>query len=87
VGLIVYFALIEPANTAMKNMAIAAAPAAWTEWRGQWEYGHAAHFVLHLLGFSMLALSVILEALPVPTTTPREGPAGDLPPTHRQPDR
>lgn len=60
-GLGVYFAFIESANVAMRSMVIDAPPADWTRWREQWEYGHAAHFAFHLVGFSALALSVILE--------------------------
>ncbi|MDQ3763397.1 MAG: DUF1772 domain-containing protein [Actinomycetota bacterium] len=67
-GLGVYFAFVEPANVAMKRMIIDAPPADWTRWREQWEYGHAARFVFDLIGFSALALSVILEASTARTT-------------------
>ena len=60
-GLAVYFAFVEPANVAMKAMPLNAPPADWTRWRDQWEYGHIAHFIFHLLGFSALALSIIFE--------------------------
>jgi len=60
-GLAVYFAFVEPANVAMKALPLEAPPADWTRWRNQWEYGHIAHFVFHLLGFSALALSIIFE--------------------------
>lgn len=86
-GLAVYFAFIEPANAAMKSMAIGAAPVDWTGWRDQWEYGHAAHFALHLLGFSALALSLILETSTAPATVRGDEPARDLPQEHWQPGR
>jgi membrane associated rhomboid family serine protease len=83
VGLIVYFVFVEPANVAMKAMSLDAPPAGWTQWRDQWEYGHIAHFIFHLLGFSALALSIIFEisAAPVtrwPASAPRKlrGPLG-----------
>jgi len=67
-GLAVYFVFVEPANVAMKAMPLNAPPAGWTRWRDQWEYGHIAHFVFHLLGFSALALSIILEISVAPVT-------------------
>jgi Domain of unknown function (DUF1772) len=60
-GLVVYLAFVEPANVAMKAMPLNAPPAGWTRWRDQWEYGHIAHFVFNLLGFSALALSIVVE--------------------------
>src|SRR6266508_120961 len=74
---------VEPANVAMKAMPLNAPPAGWTRWRDQWEYGHIAHFIFHLLGFSALALSIIFEisVMPVtvrPASAPRKlrGPFG-----------
>jgi len=67
-GLVVYFVFVEPANVAMKAMPLNAPPAGWTRWRDQWEYGHIARFIFHLLGFSALALSIILEISVVPVT-------------------
>jgi uncharacterized membrane protein len=67
-GLVVYFVFVEPANEAMKAMSLTAPPAGWTRWRDQWEYGHIAHFIFHLLGFSALALSIISETSAAPVT-------------------
>ena len=82
-GLMVYFVFIEPANVAMKAMSLDAPPTDWTQWRDQWEYGHIAHFIFHLLGFSALALSIIFEtsvaSLSIrPASAPRKlrGPHG-----------
>jgi predicted membrane channel-forming protein YqfA (hemolysin III family) len=82
-GLVIYFVFVEPANVAMKAMPLNAPPADWTRWRDRWEYGHIAHFIFHLLGFSALALSIISEisVAPVtfrPATAPRKlrGPFG-----------
>jgi hypothetical protein len=69
-GLVVYFMFIEPANTAMRAMAIQAPPHDWDAWRRQWEYGHAVHFALHLMGFSALLLSALLAHSTVPTSVP-----------------
>jgi len=84
-GLAVYFAVVEPANVAMKAMPLTAPPAEWTRWRDQWEYGHIARFVFHLLGFSALALSIIFETSVAPTigrsasaTRKLRGPLGPL---------
>lgn len=67
-GLVVYFVFIEPANTAMRAMAIQAPPYDWDAWRRQWEYGHAVHFALHLIGFSALVLSALFAHSAVPTS-------------------
>jgi Domain of unknown function (DUF1772) len=76
-GLAVYFAFVDPANAAMKAMSLASRPAGWTQWRDQWEYGHLARFVFHLLGFSALALSIIFETSVAPVTVRQESAARD----------
>ena len=73
-GILVYFAQVEPANAALKVMAIEAPPADWAAWRAQWEYGHAVHFVLDLLGFCALVVSVLVPS-PAPASTSRQGAA------------
>jgi hypothetical protein len=83
-GLAVYFAYVEPANVALKSMALEAPPAGWKDWRVQWELGHAAHFVLHLIGFSALVLSVVLEAPTRHLTPRRAAPDAELHPSSRQ---
>jgi len=42
-------------------------PAVWTELRNRWEYGHAAGFVIQLLGLVALLISIMVE-------TPRHAP-------------
>jgi hypothetical protein len=71
-SLAVYFAAVEPANIMLRSMAIEAPHDDWTRWRDRWEYGHAAHFALHLIGFCALLLSVIRESAPA-TAPAREG--------------
>jgi hypothetical protein len=58
-GLLTYFALVEPANAALKMMAVEAPPENWKVWRDQWEYGHALHFLFDFLGFCALTWSVL----------------------------
>jgi len=77
-GLVVYFVFVEPANVAMKAMSLNAPPADWTRWRDQWEYGHIARFIFHLLGFSALALSIIFETSVGPVTVRRAAAARKL---------
>jgi hypothetical protein len=36
-------------------------PSLWMQLRGRWEYGHAAGFAIHLLGFCALAISLLRE--------------------------
>lgn len=58
-------ALVAPVNArvaAALRTAPADVPALWLELRGRWEYGHAAGFVLQLLGFTALAVSVVRDA-------------------------
>jgi len=73
-GLLTYFAQVEPANAALKMMAVEAPPENWTLWRDQWEYGHALHFLFDFLGFCALTWSVLL-----PSPTVADGPSRRLP--------
>jgi len=67
-GLLLAFALwlaiVAPVNHEVAQ-AIQASPASvpdvWMQLRQRWEYGHAAGFVLHLLGFGALVWSVLLD--------------------------
>jgi hypothetical protein len=36
-------------------------PFDWNAWRTRWETGHAIRFVLHLIAFVLLALSLTIE--------------------------
>lgn len=59
-----WLVLVEPVNRQIAA-AIANAPQTvpmlWQVLRNRWEYGHATGFVLHLLGFCALVMSVIRE--------------------------
>jgi hypothetical protein len=69
VGVVLYFiafgvwlAAVNPVNTTVADAAAkdpASLPALWTKLQARWEYGHAAGFVLELLGFGSLLWSVL----------------------------
>ena len=56
---VVFFLFVEPANAEFRRMAIGSLPSDWMRWRAQWEYGHAARFVLHLSGFCLLVTALL----------------------------
>jgi uncharacterized membrane protein len=58
---VVFFLFTEPANSMFHAARPASVPADFGAYRTQWEYSHAARFVLHLAGFVLLALSVLLR--------------------------
>lgn len=53
-ALVEWAAVVQTANGQIGSWSLDAIPADWTRWRAQWEYGHAGHFVLLLLGFAVL---------------------------------
>jgi hypothetical protein len=63
-GIFVYFAEVEPANAALRTMAIEAPAQDWELWRAQWEQGHAAHFALDLLAFCALLGAALAPSSP-----------------------
>jgi hypothetical protein len=61
---LVWLTVVEPVNRqvaaalqADPNML----PGLWTTLRDRWEYGHAAGFVMQLLGFAALVMSIVIE--------------------------
>ena len=61
-ALIVWVALVLPANAQLTRWAATQiTPPDWQRWRAQWQLAQAALFVLHLMGFSSLAYSVVRE--------------------------
>jgi hypothetical protein len=66
---VVYFWFIEPVNVVIEQATPTSVPANWEQLRRQWEYAHAANFVLDLVALGALLLSVLAE-------TPAESPAG-----------
>jgi hypothetical protein len=56
--------LVAPVNTqvaAALQSAPEMVPALWMQLRERWEYGHAVGFVIQLLGFCALVLSVLVD--------------------------
>jgi hypothetical protein len=58
---VVWLAFTNPVNVQVAQWQINSIPADWSRWRMQWEYSHAVRFALHLIGFSLLLYSVLLE--------------------------
>ncbi|MEB3278842.1 MAG: DUF1772 domain-containing protein [Lyngbya sp.] len=57
----VWIGFVAPMNAQVEQWTVGSVPADWTRIRNQWEYSHAIRFVLHLIGFSALLLSVLRE--------------------------
>jgi hypothetical protein len=62
VALAWWFAVVNTANAEIGSWAADAVPSDWERWRAQWEFGHAAHFVLTLAGFLALLLATVLAS-------------------------
>jgi Domain of unknown function (DUF1772) len=58
---ILFFAFTEPANTVIRSATPESIPANWEQLRNQWEYSHLARFFCHLVAFSALVISVLVE--------------------------
>ena len=67
---LVHYWLVEPVNVALRGVTPSSPPQDWTALRAQWETGHGIRFFLHLLGFSLLVLSVLEE--PEPKAAPED---------------
>jgi hypothetical protein len=67
---VVWLWFVNPVNAETAVWSVQSIPAHWAARRAYWEYGHAVRFALHLIAFSALTLSVLLEArgLPAPRT-------------------
>lgn len=72
---IIFFLFIEPVNVVFRNATPASVPVDWMRLRNQWEYSHAARFVLQLIAFSALVLSVLME---IPLNHPRKHSVSQL---------
>lgn len=58
---VVFLMFTEPMNREIFQWTPQSVPADWTRVRNQWEYSHAVRFVIHLIGFSALLISVLVE--------------------------
>jgi hypothetical protein len=69
----VWLTVVAPVNSQVARVfqaAPASVPAVWMRLRNRWEYGHAAGFIVQLVGFCALVLSVLVE-------TPQSPPHAD----------
>jgi Domain of unknown function (DUF1772) len=60
-ALIVWFSFVAPMNAEFAKWTVDSIPADWMQVRNQWEYSHATRFVLQLIGFSALLISILTE--------------------------
>jgi hypothetical protein len=66
-----WLVIVAPVNqqvAAALRSAPESVPALWLELRSRWEYGHAAGFVVQLVAYCALVISVLVETPPQPTT-------------------
>lgn len=61
-GLIVWGLVVGPA--AMQINGWETIPVDWANWRSQWQYGQAVNFVLDIIAFSLLTISILMETPP-----------------------
>jgi hypothetical protein len=58
---VVFLIFTEPMNREISQWIPRSVPTNWTQVRNQWEYSHAARFVLQLSGLSALQISLLVE--------------------------
>jgi hypothetical protein len=61
---LVWLAVVAPVNQAIAETLRAtpeAVPALWMQLRKRWEFGHAAGFVVQLIGFGALLMSLLVD--------------------------
>ena len=59
---VVWLGFTNPVNAETAKRTADTIPSDWTDWRRQWEYSHLARFVLHLIGFGALGISLVLTS-------------------------
>lgn len=67
----VWLAAVAPVNGQIAEAMLVApdsVPALWTQLRARWEYGHAAGFIVQVIAFACLLISMLVE-------TPRDVPS------------
>lgn len=60
-ALLVWVLFVLPANSQIVQIDPGSIPVDWSTWRDQWQFGQAAIFILHIIGFSSLIQSVLVE--------------------------
>ena len=63
-ALAAWFLLVAPMNTILSGWTAQTLPPDWISVRNQWEFGHAVHSLLFLLGFGALVAGVLTETPP-----------------------
>ena len=58
---LIWLVFVAPMNVETGRWTLNSIPPDWTRVRNQWEYAHATRFVLQLIGFCALLLSIVLE--------------------------
>jgi hypothetical protein len=72
-----WLTVVAPVNGEVSDalqVAPASVPAVWMRLRSRWEYGHAAGFIVQLVGLCALILSVLVET---PKDVPQDHGAGE----------
>lgn len=69
-ALVVWFMIVNPVNLKVDTWTLASLPTDWTQARNQWEYGHAIHAALFVVGLVALIISVLADT----TTTKKIKP-------------
>lgn len=62
---VVWLMFTKAVNVDVNKWKVRAIPRDWKQWRAQWEFSHAARFVLQLIGFGTLLLSVLIRLRPL----------------------
>ena len=62
----IWFAYVDPVNTALNAWTPETLPDNWTGFRDRWEAGHAASAVLFALAFSALVVAILSEVESAP---------------------
>lgn len=58
---VVWLGFTNPVNAETTKWTADTIPPDWADWRRQWEYSHLVRFVLHLIGFGALGISLVLS--------------------------
>lgn len=61
-GLVLWFQVINPVNLLVDSWTPTTLPKNWMQVRDQWEYGHAAHATLFILGLIAAIIAVLADA-------------------------
>ena len=62
-ALILWVALISPANSEMRSWALDNPPQDWMAMRDRWEYSHLARFAIQLTGLSALIIATLMPTI------------------------